>query len=373
MWFSTVAPAYLDKTNAATLHAALRLGRGAAAYDVGRLGALRPRRTPRRARQRGCEPGRDRRHARSDCPAVPTRRPAATARPRLLVGDDTDGPVLAEFVTWQSTTEEFLDRWRTPGDVAVEGVGGAVRRDPLHEPGCRGVGSRAEGCRPRGRPDRPSRGHEHPRAGGRCGHEEARRRGGPRRRRARRRRGQHRCRAPGAAVVPRARTARPGPDDRAASCSPTAPTRSSCAPPPALAEHAPLAPLEQQVAAAHRSRTASTSRGAACCRSNRRGGPNRRVLRRRPPAVAIDWKFGFVGSDGDDGAVHLPPSRARRQRAPDGGSDRNHRHVHHRQARVLAESARRVRGRRLRRRRPGADRAHRCRIPARSRSVDASR
>src|SRR3954454_3941906 len=46
LWFSTVAPPYLDKTNATIAHAALRLGRGAPAYDAvgsvrSALGALR--------------------------------------------------------------------------------------------------------------------------------------------------------------------------------------------------------------------------------------------------------------------------------------------------------------------------------------------
>ena len=35
----------------------------------------------------------------------------------LLVGDDTAGPVLAELVGSGTATDEFLDRWRTPGDV----------------------------------------------------------------------------------------------------------------------------------------------------------------------------------------------------------------------------------------------------------------
>jgi hydroxymethylglutaryl-CoA synthase len=35
----------------------------------------------------------------------------------LLVGDDADGPLLAEYIGGASATEEFLDRWRTPGDV----------------------------------------------------------------------------------------------------------------------------------------------------------------------------------------------------------------------------------------------------------------
>jgi hypothetical protein len=34
-----------------------------------------------------------------------------------VVGDDRDGPLLAELVGAGWATEEFLDRWRTPGDV----------------------------------------------------------------------------------------------------------------------------------------------------------------------------------------------------------------------------------------------------------------
>src|SRR4051812_21136902 len=46
IWFSTVAPAYLDKTNATAIHAALRLPRATAAYDAvgsvrSAIGALR--------------------------------------------------------------------------------------------------------------------------------------------------------------------------------------------------------------------------------------------------------------------------------------------------------------------------------------------
>jgi uncharacterized OB-fold protein len=35
----------------------------------------------------------------------------------LLVGTDEAGPLLAEYLGGASATEEFLDRWRTPGDV----------------------------------------------------------------------------------------------------------------------------------------------------------------------------------------------------------------------------------------------------------------
>ncbi len=35
----------------------------------------------------------------------------------VLVGDDASGPLLAEFLGSASITEEFTDRWRSPGDV----------------------------------------------------------------------------------------------------------------------------------------------------------------------------------------------------------------------------------------------------------------
>src|SRR5205085_286383 len=39
----------------------------------------------------------------------------------LLVGDDDeDAPVIAELIGAASATEEFIDRWRTPGDVNVK-------------------------------------------------------------------------------------------------------------------------------------------------------------------------------------------------------------------------------------------------------------
>ena len=44
------------------------------------------------------------------------RRLPGTLRPLLLFGDETDGPVLAEVLGRASLTEEFLDRWRVPGE-----------------------------------------------------------------------------------------------------------------------------------------------------------------------------------------------------------------------------------------------------------------
>src|SRR6476620_12251587 len=54
LWFSTVAPAYLDKTNAAALHAALRLAPDVLAADAG--GAIRSGVAALRVAVRGGEP-----------------------------------------------------------------------------------------------------------------------------------------------------------------------------------------------------------------------------------------------------------------------------------------------------------------------------
>ena len=113
LWFATASPAYLDKTNAATVHAAL--------HQPGRGGGLRLRRCPALGpgalRTALAPPGRH--HAGGG--GRPPRRPAhvgdeaggGDAPPPSLVGDDRPGtPVLAEYLGGASVTDEFLDRWR---------------------------------------------------------------------------------------------------------------------------------------------------------------------------------------------------------------------------------------------------------------------
>ena len=89
LWFSTVTPAYVDKTNATTIHAALRLD-----DDVGlrlrRRTALGVGHAPHRAGPVGHRARRRRRH-----PHRPARRPdeaaGGDAASALLVGDGDDG------------------------------------------------------------------------------------------------------------------------------------------------------------------------------------------------------------------------------------------------------------------------------------------
>lgn len=116
LWFATVSPPYLDKTNATAVHAALRLDATAPAFDVN--GAVRSAVGALRAGLAG------------DGPALVVTADMRTGQPgsgdeaaggdgasALLVGTADDGPLVAEVVGAAAATEEFLDRWRTPGDT----------------------------------------------------------------------------------------------------------------------------------------------------------------------------------------------------------------------------------------------------------------
>src|SRR5690606_11718991 len=73
IFFATTSPAYLDKTNAAAVHAALGLGHDGLAVDLGGAAAF-------------------------------------------LCGEP--GEAIAEIAARVSVTAEFLDRWRSPGEPA---------------------------------------------------------------------------------------------------------------------------------------------------------------------------------------------------------------------------------------------------------------
>lgn len=118
VYFATADPAYLDKTNATAIHAALGLPRAALAVDV--AGAVRSGAGALRA-------------------ALDARVPVLVALADIRTGlpggaDEREGgdgavafvvaessrtwPVLAEPLAWASVTDEFLDRWRLPGEPA---------------------------------------------------------------------------------------------------------------------------------------------------------------------------------------------------------------------------------------------------------------
>lgn len=119
LWFSTVDPAYVDKTNATAVHAALRLPERTIAADFG--GAVRSAVAALRTALAGGPAtlvvSAD---IRTGLPGSADEAAGGDAGAALLVGSDSDGPVIAELIGAGSATEEFLDRWRTPGDARSE-------------------------------------------------------------------------------------------------------------------------------------------------------------------------------------------------------------------------------------------------------------
>lgn len=137
LWFSTTAPPYTDRTNAAAIHAALRLDPAAGAFDA--LGAVRSGIGALRAALGGQDP-----HlvvtsdVRTGLPGGADEAAGGDGAAALLIGgpDDPETPVLAELVGSGSVTEEFLDRWRPPGELhskSWEERFGETRYVPLGE------------------------------------------------------------------------------------------------------------------------------------------------------------------------------------------------------------------------------------------------
>src|SRR6478609_2348330 len=112
VWFATADPAYLDKTNATAIHAALRLDGDASALDLGGamrsgIGALR---IALEASGSTLVVSSD---IRTGLPTSPDESAGGDAGAAALVGDDG---VIAEYLGAGAATDEFLDRWRSPGD-----------------------------------------------------------------------------------------------------------------------------------------------------------------------------------------------------------------------------------------------------------------
>lgn len=116
LWYATVAPPYLDRTNANTIHAALRLDRNSPAYDT--IGSMRSSfgafRAALDAEGSSLAVASDVRTGPAGGPDEAYFGDGAAA---LLFGDGSDVPLLAEVLAWRSVSVEFVDRWRTPGDV----------------------------------------------------------------------------------------------------------------------------------------------------------------------------------------------------------------------------------------------------------------
>lgn len=114
LWFATSSPAYLEKTNAAAIHAALRLPRSVGALDLGGairsgIGALR---TALNSRGTTLVVASDMRDGLVTSMDEAAGGDGASA---VLVGDDSAGPVIAEYIGSGVVTDEILERWRIPG------------------------------------------------------------------------------------------------------------------------------------------------------------------------------------------------------------------------------------------------------------------
>ncbi|WUI04080.1 OB-fold domain-containing protein [Spirillospora sp. NBC_00431] len=114
LYFATADPAYLDKTNAATVHAVLGLDPGVPAVDI--CGAVRSGVGALRAGLLASAPvlvvTSD---IRTGLPGGPDERDGGDGAAALLVTGGAD-EVVAERVGEAARTEELLDRWRLPGE-----------------------------------------------------------------------------------------------------------------------------------------------------------------------------------------------------------------------------------------------------------------
>ncbi|MHB8681066.1 MAG: OB-fold domain-containing protein [Acidimicrobiales bacterium] len=116
LWFSTPTPAYVDKTNATAIHAALRLPADVGAYDFG--GALRSGVGALSAALAGTGSTllvlADQRDG---LPGGTDETFGGDGAAALLVAEDGPGtPVIAEVIGVGSASDEFTDRWRAPGE-----------------------------------------------------------------------------------------------------------------------------------------------------------------------------------------------------------------------------------------------------------------
>ena len=113
LWFATTAPAYADRTNATAVHAALRLDRDVVAIDANgavrsAVGALRGALVSTETAMVVAS------DLRTGLPGSADEAAGGDGAAAVVVGE---GDVLAEYLGGASATEEFLDRWRAPGEL----------------------------------------------------------------------------------------------------------------------------------------------------------------------------------------------------------------------------------------------------------------
>ena len=123
--FATSFPAYADKTNATAIHAALRLADDAPAFDLGASvrsavgGLLLGLASASTATTLVVSAD-----VRTGLPGSGEESAGGDAAAAFVVGDDSAGSgagrVVAEFVGSASVTDEFVERWRAPGETRTK-------------------------------------------------------------------------------------------------------------------------------------------------------------------------------------------------------------------------------------------------------------
>ncbi len=118
--FGTSFPAYADKTNATVVHAALRLASDTPVLDLGQStrsatgGILLAARSVGTVLVVAAD-------VRTGLPGSAEEAAGGDAASALLIGEDSSAqPVLAEVLGTASVTEEFVDRWRAPGEARTK-------------------------------------------------------------------------------------------------------------------------------------------------------------------------------------------------------------------------------------------------------------
>ena len=120
LYFATTSPAYLDKTNASAIHAALDLGQEGLAVDMAGAARSAVGAVIAAASAGGLAVLAD---IRTGKPGSADERDGGDGAAALLFGENASpaAPALAEIVAIASATAEFLDRWRAPGEFASNG------------------------------------------------------------------------------------------------------------------------------------------------------------------------------------------------------------------------------------------------------------
>jgi 3-hydroxy-3-methylglutaryl CoA synthase/uncharacterized OB-fold protein len=116
VFFATTEPAYLDKNNATAVHAALDLPHSSGAFDM--VGSAR---SGMGALVSGLNYGWGSAlvtiaDVRTGLAGSSDEANGGDGAAAFVVGDDSQGTVIAELVGGAMSTGEFLDRWRTPGN-----------------------------------------------------------------------------------------------------------------------------------------------------------------------------------------------------------------------------------------------------------------